>query len=432
MQNWVTPPELRVGMFVHLDMGWMSHPFPLSSFKIASVEQVAIIRGLGLKRVRWSPERSDPEPEPVLPQGQAAGSVPPPAETPEGEAQKRARALAEQQARVEAQQSAHRVCERQYAEACQDLRRVTERVGGEPAQARMAAEKLTRALLDKMLTDGDLCVRVLGEPSADRATAHAMNVAVVSLLLARTLSVPEPQLLELGTGALLHDIGKLQLPERVRLAREDFTAAEHALYRDHVLQGVQQGRRMGLSAGALQVLAQHHELADGSGFPKGLTLAEMSVASRIVALVNRYDNLCNASVPARSLTPHEALSRIFSQAREKFDAPILSGFIRLMGIYPPGSVVQLSDERFAMVMSVNAARPLKPRVLVHDAQLPSARALHLDLEQTPELSIRRSLRPLQLPPAAADYLAPRVRVAYFFDAEPVLQAQRREDAGATA
>jgi hypothetical protein len=76
-------------------------------------------------------------------------------------------------------------------------------------------------------------------------------------------------------------------------------------------------------------------------------------------------------------------------------------------------VVQLSDERYAMVMSVNAARPLKPRVLVFDSRVPSARALHLDLEQTPELGIRRSLRPADLPSAAAQYLKPRTRLAYF-------------------
>jgi HD-GYP domain-containing protein (c-di-GMP phosphodiesterase class II) len=237
---------------------------------------------------------------------------------------------------------------------------------------------------------------------------------------------------ELGIGALLHDIGKLQLPERLRLARDDFSAAEHALYRDHVAQGVQQGRRMGLSPGALLVLAQHHEMSDGSGFPRGAAGESVDITARIVALVNRYDNLCNAPVPSRSLTPHEALSRIFAQAREKFDPTILSGFIRLMGIYPPGSVVQLSDERYAMVMSVNAARPLKPRVLVHDTQWPASRALHLDLEQAPELSIRRSLRPSQLPPSAADYLSPRQRVAYFFDAEPVPLPEPTEAAGAAA
>ena len=102
--------------------------------------------------------------------------------------------------------------------------------------------------------------------------------------------------MELGVGALMHDVGKIALPDRVRLAREDFNAGEAALYRDHVAQGLILGRRMGLSADAQLVIAQHHELADGSGFPSALMLPRMSLPARIVALVNRYDNLCNAAL----------------------------------------------------------------------------------------------------------------------------------------
>ena len=87
----------------------------------------------------------------------------------------------------------------------------------------------------------------------------------------------------------------------------------------------------------------------------------MSAAARIVALVNRYDNLCNPPVLAQALTPHEALSLLFAQARSKFDASMLNSFIRMMGVYPAGSVVQLTDERYALVMSVNSTRPLKPQ-----------------------------------------------------------------------
>jgi hypothetical protein len=182
-----------------------------------------------------------------------------------------------------------------------------------------------------------------------------------------------------------------------------------------VAHGITQGRRMGLAPGALLVVAQHHELADGSGFPKGAVAERMSAAARIVSMVNHYDNLCNAALPSKSLTPHEALSRMFAQARSKFDASLLNAFIRLMGIYPPGSLVQLSDDRYAMVMTVNSARPLKPHVRVFDPQLSPERAPHLNLEDCPDLGVRRSLKPSQLPARAAEFLAPRRRVAYFFD-----------------
>jgi len=86
-----------------------------------------------------------------------------------------------------------------------------------------------------------------------------------------------------------------------------------------------------------------------------------------------------------------------------------------MGVYPPGSVVQLNDERFAMVVSVNSSRPLKPRVIVFEPRVPKNEALILDLEREPALGIRRSLKPMTLPRSAMDYLSPRQRISYFFE-----------------
>jgi putative nucleotidyltransferase with HDIG domain len=410
----VEPNDLRVGMFIHLDGGWMSHPFPLSSFKISSQEQIDTIRALGLSRVRWSPERSD------LPVAASVAATAGGGDEPEDAGQTpvvedpaaRARRLAD--ARDEADRAAVRLCERQYQEACRDLRRINDSVVADPERARDSAQALTRAMLDKMMVDGELCVRVLGEPAGDRHSAHAVNVSVVSLLLAKSMGMAEAELADLGTGALLHDVGKLDLPDRVRLPHDDFSHAETTLYRDHVSHGIVQARRMGLPPTALLVLAQHHELADGTGFPKGVTTERMALAARIVSLVNYYDNLCNGPSPARSLTPHEALSRMFAQSRSKFDPAILNGFIRMMGIYPPGSLVQLSDERYAIVTSVNSARPLKPHVRVHDPAR-GGRSVLLNLEDCPDLGIRRSLKAAQLPARVADVLSPRQRVAYYFD-----------------
>jgi hypothetical protein len=171
----------------------------------------------------------------------------------------------------------------------------------------------------------------------------------------------------------------------------------------------------------LLVIGQHHEMADGSGFPLKLNVDRMTAAARVVALVNRYDNLCDPAHAAHALTPHEALSLIFAQTRNKFDASMLNAFIRMMGVYPPGSVVQLTDDRYAMVTNVNSTRPLKPRVLVYDPQVQVDEALHVNLEHHYDLGIRRSLRPQQLPPAALQYLSPRQRVIYFF--EPAVATQ---------
>jgi hypothetical protein len=98
---------------------------------------------------------------------------------------------------------------------------------------------------------------------------------------------------------------------------------------------------------------------------------------------------------------------------------MLNAFIRMMGVYPSGSVVQLTDDRLALVTHVNSMRPLKPRVLLFDPAVPAQEALHINLEQHADLGIRRSLRPQQLHHDALHYLSPRQRVVYFFEPAPV-------------
>ena len=147
-----------------------------------------------------------------------------------------------------------------------------------------------------------------------------------------------------------------------------------------------------------------------------------------MALVNRYDNLCNPQARTLALTPHEAVSVLFAQGRQRFDAAVLNAFIRMMGVYPAGSLVQLTDDRFGLVVGVNSSRPLKPRVLVHEPKLPRSEALVMDLEHAPNLGIRRSLPANKLPTAAIEFLDPRPRVSYYF--EPLLAPELCEEMGA--
>ena len=432
--------DLKVGMFVHLDMGWMSHPFPLSSFRISTPQQLATIRSLGVPTVRWSPQQSDasfdtsptatlPGPLPArgndaandsaLDDADAVDTVPYtlPSEDNVVDATMHAqqRAHAERQRKLARQRAAEQRCARQYAEAARSCRQTLELVRSKPGEARAQAEALSRAVVEKMIGEQDLCIRMLVDGAGDKASMHAMNVAVISLLMGRCFGFIEEEMQDLGVGALLHDVGKEELPARLRHREENFSPNELRVYQEHVEAGLVQARRMGLSAGATAVIAQHHEHADGTGFPEQLNSDRMTMAARIVALVNRYDNLCNPHVLSRALTPHESLSLLFAQGRSKFDTSILGSFIKMMGVYPPGSMVQLTDDRYALVVAVNSTRPLKPSVLVHDAATPREEALVLDLESASGLGIRRSVRTQQVPPTAIDYLQPTTRVTYFFE-----------------
>jgi putative nucleotidyltransferase with HDIG domain len=405
--------DLEVGMYIELDVGWMSHPFALSSFRLTEPGQIETLRGLGLERVRWLPERSDAKfgPAPARP---AAGLslVVPEGSAEAGERRRRRQVLARQRAAL-------RRVERQFAEASAECQRVFESCASQPLAAGKHSEALTRSLLEKMRdADRDISIRLVGEVGGDRTALHALNVSVLALLLGRVFGLPDEEMRELGIGALLHDVGKSELPERMRWPAEHFTPSERRYHEEHVALGVKAGRRMGLGDGALLVIGQHHEHVDGSGFPQRSSSERQSIAARIVALVDRYDELCNPQLPAAAPTPHEALSLMFAQCKNQFDPAIMGAFIKMMGVYPPGSAVQLTDDRYALVTAVNSSRPLKPRVIVHDPKVPREEAPLLDLQLEPGLGIRRSLKAQALPRPVRDYLGPRPRALYFIDAEP--------------
>lgn len=422
--------QLRLGLHVHLELGWMQHPFPLGSFRIASEQQLQTLRGLGLERVKVLIGRSAEDAVEALVRDGLLEA--PPAASPDAERLPAAEmaepsvpvddpAVREREARraaLEAERACAQLAERSYAEAGRSLRRCVDRARSQPEAAREECEAQVRGFLDQVLGTDEMAIRLLSETAGDRGSLHAVNVTVISLLLGQQIGLNKETMFDLGVGSMLHDIGKIELPDRVRWIDPVGTGvsqAERQFYQEHVAHGITIGQRMGVSPGALLVIGQHHELADGSGFPQRLGPERTSMPARVVALVNRYDNLCNPVTPANALTPHEALAMMYGQMRSRFDATVFTAFVRMMGVYPPGSVVQLNDERYAIVVSVNASRPLKPRVLVHDVRGRREDALPLDLEVHPELGIRRSLKPQQLPRATLEFLSPRPRVCYFFE-----------------
>lgn len=409
----VAVDALRIGMFVELDVGWLAHPFPTGSFKLSSARQMETIRGLGLRQVRVNMPKSDPDPTDAT----LVADVSLDAQTTERNeaAQRDAHLLRQRGEALAAQHRSLIVCERRFGEAIREYRKALELIPSQPTAAAAQCQAMVDGFVGEMLSEGESAIRLLSEAAGDKSSMHPVNVTIISLLLGKAMGLEKAELSDLGLAAFLHDVGKAQLQDRVRWLEENFSTAEYKLYQEHVALSVQAGKAMDLPKGALLAIAQHHELIDGSGFPSRVKGESMTRGARVLALVNRYDNLCNPSRPAAALTPHESLSMIFAQQKTRFDAVALSAFIRMMGVYPPGSVVQLVDERYAMVVSVNSARPLKPRVLVHDTGVSRHDTLILDLERAPHIGIRRSLKPAALPGAAMDFLAPRQRVAYFLN-----------------
>jgi HD-GYP domain-containing protein (c-di-GMP phosphodiesterase class II) len=415
--NYVNVDQIQIGMFIELELGWMAHPFPTGSFKVSSQKQIDTIASLGVSRVRHVPEKSDPA---------ASVSVAPSVHAPLATATSAlggptsaqanyASSLRNQQAGLlQAQQRSLLVCERRFGEALRQYRKTVEQVATQPQMVAQQCSAMVSGYVAEMF-EGQSAIRLLTETAGEKSSMHPVNVTVIALLLGKALGLSQVHMLDLGMASFLHDIGKIKLPDRVRWFDGSFTTAEAKAYQEHVWQGVQVGKSMGLSETAVLAIAQHHEMADGSGFPLRTQGEDLILIGQILALVNRYDNLCNPTRASTAHTPHEALALIFSQFKPRFNPTVLGAFIRMMGVYPPGSVVQLADERYAIVVSVNASAPQKPAVVVFDATTPPHGALILELEHAPNVSIRRSIKPSSLPRDAGDYLAPRQRIAYFFE-----------------
>ncbi len=399
-------------MYIQLEVGWLRHPFPVSSFRITSEAQLHSVQTLGLDAIRYFPGRSDFGVDAPKPMGFAESAAEPAAVTPAASPSSIAEkplALQPAEAADAAQLPAAQLwrrCNEHFRAAAREYMQLHALAANQPEQAFVQSRELVEAYLEEVLPTGDLVIRLLSESSGNRQAEHPVNVTVLCLLLGKALGMSAADLYELGLAALLHDIGK-DIQSAAPLARE--------LYERHVGDSVAVATGIGVSSNVLTAIAQHHELADGSGFPLHLIGEDLSTAGKVLCLVNSYDRLCNPEFAHTGQTPHEALSILYAQYRQHFDPTVLRVFIRMMGVYPPGSVVQFVDGRFAMVVSVNASRPLKPLVQVYDPQVPVAEARPLDLEMFPDIGIRRCLRPEQLPRDALSYLCPRQRICYFFE-----------------
>lgn len=421
--HYVTPDQLRVGMYVHLDLGWMDHPFTFSNFKIKTDEQLAQIRSMGLKKLRYDPLRSDAEPLPahVDPVSPAVTEAPAtPAELNDVSAVPVEEDL--QQQRLQELHQAMHECEKKFDQASGEARRIEREIFKNPPKTLEDARSLVNDMVDSLLTESDVALHAMQQqPGAPEQYVHSLNVTVLSLILAKSMDISTEDGQSLGLGSLFHDVGKSQIPDRVILKTDPLTRAETALIQQHPEFGDAFVQKIHMPPAVARIILQHHECSDGSGYPGHLRQDQIDPLARIVAVANTYENLCNPVNPVDVMTPYEALAHMFSKLRSKFDAGILQMLIKSLGVYPPGSIVQLSDSRYELVASVNPSKPLRPYVLMYAPEIPRHKPLLINLGDEAGLSIARCLRQNALPKDVLRYLAPGKRICYFFQAEHAAQ-----------
>lgn len=415
--------QLCIGIYIYLDLGWLEHSFTLNNFKIKDIEQIATIKQLGLKKIRIDPERSDTKPLPSPSQEAAVVEVNPP--LPSAEENEAAQAKKTRVQRLAKIREAIALCEKQFVKASSTLKNINHNIHSQPKEAYYEADQLVQQMIAVLLAEKDVAIHLMNDKVAgEDIYFHSMNVAVLAMMLAKEIGLSNEEIQWLGVGCLFHDIGKTQIPDRVLLKTEPLTRTEQSLIYQHCGYGDVIAGKMGLPQPVRDIILQHHEYMDGSGYPRQLAEDKISVLARIVAIVNTYDNHCNHLNPLDSLSPYEALSHMFAHQRKLFDQSQLSEFVRCMGVYPPGTLVSLSNQMMGMVVSVNSSKPLRPSVLVYDPAVPKNEAVILDLLDEPAINVSACLKAKQLPPEVYNYLSPRKRVTYFFDASKSKTAMR--------
>lgn len=408
----VSVDRLQPGVFISLaELGWLDHPFLLNGFRIADAGQIGVLRQMRLESVEWDPERSSVEPLPESGEGAepevdfAAGALDAMLDS------KRERAV-----RVREQRERLARCERLYEQETAGMGEILKDLGARPVESHARAKAAVGRIVGGLLKADSVAVHLVNMKGKEPGLAHhAMNVMVLSLLLGKAAGAGEEDLKNLGLGALFHDVGKTDVPSRV-LKNAQRSASEEHFYQAHVGYGIKNVAAItDMAVAAKNIIACHHERFDGKGYPNHLPGAKIPRLARMAAIANRYDNLCNPFDLRTAKMPTEAVAQMFRVEGAAFDPELLSLFIKVLGIYPPGSFVQLSDGSVGIVVETNSRELLRPLVMLYDKDVPRHEALLIDLADA-DLGVKQALHPAKLPLPVVEYLAPRGRVDYYVEA----------------
>lgn len=410
--------QVRIGMFIKLDLSWFQHSFPMSSFKITNEQQLIELRALKLKHVRYIPAKTDP----VSVTATVSAPNAKPAETTESDIKVFDSMIAAKQARFEklqAQRAEIARCEEKFVHAATVVKNINKMIFSKPAETIQEAGKLVDSIADVFLSGNDAVMHLIQQTAgSEELYFHSLNVSVLAMMLAHEMKCTEAQIKSVGMAGLFHDLGKVNVPDNIVNKTTPLTKPEQNFFELHTQYGVDVGQKAGMPKIVLEVMAGHHEFLDGSGYPLKLKGDAIRMPTRIVTIANVYDNLCNHVDPNQSLTPHEALSSMYAHRRAQFDPTAMATLVKSLCVYPPGTLVRLSNEAIGLVMNVNVGKPLRPRIMVYDEEIPKEEAIILDLAvENQDLGISASIRPGLLPRAIFDYLNPRKRVNYYVDSQ---------------
>ncbi|MCK7594341.1 HD-GYP domain-containing protein [Pseudomarimonas salicorniae] len=381
---------LEVGMFVsRLDRPWIETPFPLHGLTIQDTGQRDALRGL-CSFVWVDPLRGkspDPRYLDLADPGQAKRQI--------DALRKTTWAVAQDfDTEVEKATPVFDQLEAGLRGALDELR-----AGRKLDTARLKAG--VDAMVDSMLRNPNAFAWLREmRRSSEYDYLHAMGSSIWAASFGRHLGMERTELEELALGGLLCDVGKTRVPAELLAQKGPLDEEAQRLVKLHVRHGLEiLGETPGISSIVIEMVATHHERHDGSGYPQGLAGNDIPIFGRIGGIVDSYDAMTSERPYAVSLAPHKAVSELYNRRGTAFQPEMVEQFIQACGIYPTGSLVELSDGRVGVITAVNSLKRLRPAlmVLLDSDKKPLPRFQRLDLSevmQDPEgrpLNIRQGL-----------------------------------------
>jgi len=349
--------SLVLGMYVcRLDRPWTETPFPLQGFLVESLSDVETLRRyctwvyVDVEKCIDRTERGM-----LLRLGYRSGRAGRP-RLPDPAPYRNSVPMAEELSRaVVAWETV-----REYANRCIDDIRSGRQVSVEELGATMepiVASVVRNAdaffWLDALRTRGPY------------AYSHAINCCALATTFGRQLGFPRALLIDLASGGLLMDIGMAALPDGLCNRPGPLDDAQRALMREHIGYSVARMDASGLGyAELVEMIQTHHERHDGSGYPAGNAGLDIPLSGRILGVVDTFDALCNERPHQSAMSKHHALQVLYKERDRLFQGELIEQFSQCLGVYPTGSLVELSSGEVAVVMAQNPARRLFPRVTV--------------------------------------------------------------------
>jgi HD-GYP domain-containing protein (c-di-GMP phosphodiesterase class II) len=343
-----------------LDLSWFRSPLLRHSFLIEHPSQIEKLVRAGVKMVDIDLDRGIASPPHHV--ADITHAAPKTAPTSSMKQPKPLTQLNEEYAQA-------KLAKQQMDQAVQSVFTTISKTGTvNPQQAAEAVQEITIAM--RTLTDSAIFMALSQNRAGDSTLSrHALATCTLSLVIGQAFQFNPLELHELATAALLHDIGLLQIrPAVVRHthAASDLSKADQQEFETHPRRAVLMLERQGgIEAAILHLIANHHAYLDDSGYPKESRGQFTSDRTRILMVVDRYDELITGFGRTSPLTPHQTFQRLYQEAQQgKLDQRIVSSFIARVGIYPVHSHVRLNTQELAVVTELHQEKLHQPIVTI--------------------------------------------------------------------